>query len=522
MHPYMRISGYHEAFDSHPPPIAIVDLVVVDTLYSLLIPTSILLHLYFAPFTKVEESFNIQATHDILANGFPWRTADTELRKHYDHLTFTAVLAARDLLPIAGRSPSSRSSHRRHETALVLLTTAGIVFRSEIVILLACRTAYLYLHHHIRLSLFSIVRSGLLGALIGLGLTVPLDTFLWRSPAPLWPELTAFVYNFVHSKSSSWGVSPWHFYFTSALPRILFNPVLPILILFTLSIPILRRPALDISIPNLLFVVIYSFHPHKEWRFIVYVVPPMLAVASAGASWVWTRRFKTFVYRILALALLASTLASFAASGAMLAVSRLNYPGAEALNRLHELAGNETGVVKVHMDTLSCMTGVTRFLERPAPALEGAERAFWVYDKTEDERKLLDPSFWDGFDYVLAERPDRVVGQWEVLDTIEAFAGIGMVRPDEGLEMVHQRSVNNQEFAEMAKGLLLQERRWGERDGERLRRYIAVLWSRMEIAFRTRVSQGWWVKIKMEPRVRILKRQKVRSNVAASEGGISS
>ncbi|KAL9611527.1 MAG: hypothetical protein Q9167_003811, partial [Letrouitia subvulpina] len=141
----------------------------------------------------------------------------------------------------------------------------------------------------------------------------------------------------------------------------------------------------------------------------------------------------------------------------MLAVSRLNYPGAEALNRLHTLAPSfflleqqqqrdgypRKDIVHVHMDTLSCMTGITRFLQLPPPpavVLEGAagppavaaaEDLFWMYDKTEDEAKLLDPVFWERFDYALAERPERVIGKWEVIDTVEAFAGFRVVRPGE-------------------------------------------------------------------------------------------
>lgn len=66
----------------------------------------ILLHLFVAPYTKVEESFHVQATHDILSHGFPY--GDDIDRSNYDHFEFpgavprTAVGAA----ILAGLSPS--------------------------------------------------------------------------------------------------------------------------------------------------------------------------------------------------------------------------------------------------------------------------------------------------------------------------------------------------------------------------------------------------------------------------------
>ena len=184
----------------------------------------------------------------------------------------------------------------------------------------------------------------------------------------------------------------------------------------------------------------------------------------------------------------------------MLAVSRLNYPGAEALNRLHALAGNDTGVVKVHMDTLACMTGVTRFMERAPPALGDEQGAFWVYDKTEEEEKLLDPLFWEGFDYALAERPERVIGSWHVISTVHGYAGVAVMRPDEDAEQVTEdvRAVRH----------LWTESRWRE-DWTGTARKWMVSTGRVESLLRSFVTQGWWVRMKTEPRIRILKRARM-------------
>ena len=406
----------------------------------------------------------------------------------------------RNLLPRAGGSPASKSSRRRYSRALSLLAITGVIFRSEIAILLGCHTLYLYLQPYIRLPLRTIIPAGLLGTLLGLTLTVPIDSFFWQK-WPLWPELTGFIYNIVDKQSSNWGTQPWHFYFTSALPRLLFNPLIYQMCLpLTLSIPILRPSALDILLPDFLFLIIHSFQPHKEWRFMIYVIPPFVAAASAGAGWIWTRRAKSLVYRILSLSLVASTLASFGASFGMVAISRLNYPGADALNRLHSLASDESGVVKVHMDTLACMTGITRFLEKEPPALNDTSGVFWIYDKTEDQQKLLDPVFWEGFDYALSERPERVIGRWEVLETVNGFAGVGLLRPgeDERDADLDYRSLTR----------LWQYRKGYRGDFEVLHRLGVRLWHcGIENPVRQYVTRGWWFKMKMEPRIHILKKQ---------------
>lgn len=394
------------------------------------------------------------------------------------------------LLAAPSLSDTKRTS-KRLQLSIGLLTIAGVVFRSELAILLASQTAYLL--YWKRVSLREVVPAGIGGALLGLMLTVPIDSVFWLR-FPLWPELAGFYYNAIKGNSSEWGTSPWHFYFSSALPRLMTNPpTWQVCIPLAIGLKATRKASIDILIPLVAFVGIYSVQPHKEWRFIVYTIPGITAVAAIGASWIWTRRSKTLAYRFLSLALVASTVASFAVSAGMLAISRLNYPGAGALSRVHEL-GQGPRIVSVHMDTLSCTTGITRFLEKPPPqSIMSNQGSLWIYDKTEHPQTLLRPAFWERFDYALAERPEKVIGRWEIIEVVDGFVGIRILKPEEGIEEFNNRSLAAESF-----------RKTFDTNPSHA---LTQLWDMFELLMRKHITRGWWVGAKMEPKIRILRKQ---------------
>lgn len=338
---------------------------------------------------------------------------------------------------------------------------------------------------------------------IGLLCTVLLDSFFWQS-FPLWPEWTGFYYNTIQGHSANWGVSPWHYYFANALPRLLLNPAtyilcIPVAILNAAS----RRRSLDLLVPMMGFVGLYSFLPHKEWRFIIYVIPGLTGVAAAGASWIWTRRGKSFVYAVLSLALVGSVLVSFAASTTILAISSLNYPGGAAIEVLHHRFDHPSKQhFNVYFGNLACQTGVTRFLENHSgpqtivdvlEAQETIQKRSWVYDKTEDPSVLLDPMFWAKFDYVLAESPETVIGSWGVAHVVYGFGGVKLLKPGEksGSPVEPLHGVDSSRVR--------MEEDWTTK--------VAALWSRLEGLLRDRALRGYWVQVRMEPKIRILVNQ---------------
>ncbi|KAI9737127.1 MAG: dolichyl-P-Man:Man(7)GlcNAc(2)-PP-dolichol alpha-1,6-mannosyltransferase [Cirrosporium novae-zelandiae] len=553
--------------------------ILSDLLPFVLFPSLILLHLFIAPYTKVEESFNIQATHDIISYGIPPEHNPTEfLKANYDHFEFPGVVprtfvgalvlsglarpfkgivqgfdrqllvrailglsnaaaliyyavgvrkafgravgiwytlfqasqfhimyyasrtlpnmfafglttvALRNFLPIPSVATDPSVATKRYRLALYLLTLTGIIFRSEVAILLFTVTVTLLFRSNSPQNTIKsiIIPAGLGGGLLGLLITIPIDSYFWQR-FPLWPELAAFTYNVLDNNASNWGISPWYTYFTNSLPRLFMNPLgLQILAPLTMGVPSLRQQALPILIPAFHYILMYSYQPHKEWRFIIYALPPLtVTIFALPGSWMFQRRSKALFYRVVSFLLVLSVASSYVAQTGMLVISSLNYPGAVALSRVHTLAPHyspDKRIVSVHMDTLSCTTGISRFLEIPPPATmigDGARNAtLWIYDKTESEKKKQDPIFWERFDYVIAERPEKVLGKWELLEVVEGFKSVRIMRPGDAFPPLKHADSG---------GVIAQSY------------YQLADWARRNI------TKGWWLGIRMEPMLSILK-----------------
>ncbi|KAM0437547.1 hypothetical protein ACHAPT_001911 [Fusarium lateritium] len=529
-----------------------------------------LFHLLTSPYTKVEESFNLQAAHDILVYGTPTQDIHQRLTDSYDHFTFPGAvprtflgavllaglgqpvvalvgfqhaqliirgilaaanvaallvfsnalkraygpgvarwwaifivsqfhinyylsrtlpnmyafglttLASAFLLPQA--SPQMASI--RQKQAIALLVISAVIFRSEVAILLITTALHLLVTYRITLRTLIIVFLGSFTA--ALAVSVPLDSYFWQKP--LWPELWGFYFNAILGSSSEWGISPWHYYFSSALPKLLLNPLLPLLMVFALVQPGTSRAARDLWLPNVLFVAIYSLQPHKEARFIFYVVPALTANAALGANFIALRASKSALNYAATLVLLLSTVASFGASLVMLLFSSLNYPGGDALGQIYAIAHDDPSpIIHVHADVLTCMTGLTLFGQNPSgypiafpinPESEAASPVL-LFDKTEDDQ-LFWRSFWERFDYVLAEDPSKVLGKWHVLGVVMGYDGIEILKP--GSPAAGEGGDGHEEERILGQGA----------------RIAAIR------GFVRKYTGGWWAGPRMSPRIRIL------------------
>ena len=259
----------------------------------------------------------------------------------------------------------------------------------------------------------------LLGAAAAVAASVAVDSRLWAKPggaaAWVWPEGAVLLYNNpVDNRSAAWGVEPWHWYASSALPRSLVGALPLAAAAAALDA---RRVVPELALPAAASLLLLSGLPHKELRF-AFPALPLLTLAGAVAADrlarpdAKARGAAAFVKRLAVLGLVAGTAA---ATCLFAAAARVNYPGGVALRALHDHFGYDLGHgAAVHLDDKVATTGASRFGEE----LRGAG---WTYDKTDG---LED---FDAFDFALAELPVAKRGLadgFDVVATVDAYAGL--------------------------------------------------------------------------------------------------
>ena len=339
--------------------------------------------------------------------------------------------------------------------AAACLVAAAAVVRCDVILLVF--TAGLSWLHAGQLTIPHAIQVGVVTGVASLFLTVPLDSLLWQRP--VWPEGVVFYFNAVLGQSEQWGTEPWYWYWKTALPKVLLGSVVtvPLAVL-----PIMEHlvawegrqrglvmasknkaaPSgwidstwLPFLLPAFGFVALYSCLGHKETRFLFPVLPLWNLAAAVGLGNVHTAAFEPFqpddssaqkkknddrdeqqeqqqqqatpylkrsiLGRLVYVGCVGLLLLTLAASSAFVAVSRWNYPGGDALNRLiQRIEENQSSLrllphhekratVRVHVDVASTMTGVSLFGQREATARVPAVE--WVFDKAGYEEENLVP-----------------------------------------------------------------------------------------------------------------------------------
>ncbi|KAH9409721.1 dolichyl-P-Man:Man(7)GlcNAc(2)-PP-dolichol alpha-1,6-mannosyltransferase [Tyrophagus putrescentiae] len=160
------------------------------------------------------------------------------------------------------------------------------------------------------------------------------------------------LFNIVHNKSNEWGTQPFFWYFYSVLPRMLLFSTM-----FALMPSFYKN---KYAFVGLLFVLIYSILPHKELRFVVYVLPLYLKKATVARS-------PLSLDTLMVLHLLVNLVLSMF----MFYVSANNYPGGESLNAVNEAIRRDLDAaqyspkdVSVYVSNLAAQSGFTRFLQQ--------------------------------------------------------------------------------------------------------------------------------------------------------------
>ncbi|OJA08470.1 hypothetical protein AZE42_02833 [Rhizopogon vesiculosus] len=317
------------------------------------------------------------------------------------------------------RAPQSQSpTRKRVDVAFALLTFTAIVFRSEVALLLAPLAIQTLLLRHT--SLLRLIKAGFLSGLFSIALTVVVDSYLWNQ-WPLWPELYGVYFNVFQGKSSEWGTSPGYAYFLSHLPKLLLGS-LPLAVVGAVSDTRIRA----LIIPPVIFIGLISGLGHKEWRFIVYVVPLFNIAAARGARWMISRRKGSIFGQMMFVAVMATLAVNCAITIASTCASMANYPGGSTLAKFNNQYTDQHAV-HVHLSNLAAQTGASLFLQSHSPPyippIPAPATGDWVYNKTEG-LSLHDITTPTSLTHLIAESSAEFVetGRWKLAGSVRGFS----------------------------------------------------------------------------------------------------
>eukprot|EP01138_Halocafeteria_seosinensis_P006634 gb/GECG01006782.1/.p1 GENE.gb/GECG01006782.1/~~gb/GECG01006782.1/.p1 ORF type:complete len:709 (+),score=48.80 gb/GECG01006782.1/:1-2127(+) len=185
----------------------------------------------------------------------------------------------------SGHPHDTNSKEDRCAYTIVWLTVAIVFFRCDVAVLLA--PVCLVMLYKQQISLKTMVVVGAVTGIISIAISVAVDSLFWGKW--VWPEGVVLFFNTVENKSSQWGTEPWHWYITSAIPRVL----LTALLFFPVGLMWFRKGKMQWKLDSIstpfavsaaLFVGLYSILPHKELRFLFPSVPLFVLVCANGVA----------------------------------------------------------------------------------------------------------------------------------------------------------------------------------------------------------------------------------------------
>ncbi|KAK0469529.1 glycosyltransferase family 22 protein [Desarmillaria tabescens] len=316
-------------------------------------------------------------------------------------------------LVIDGPPAAISPSRARVTTILALLTFTAVVFRAEVLLLLGpLSLQFLYLRC---ITFTRLVKIGVLSALTSITLTVLVDSYFWKMKY-LWPEFFGIYFNVYQGKSADWGIEPPVTYFTRYLPRLLLSAAQLALLGFCID-----HRIRSLLLPSIMFVALISGLGHKEWRFIIYVVPTFNVAAARAAKWMVGRGKNRLSGRLLYVGTFGLILMNLVITFAHTSASVANYPGGEALSLFNRRYQHLRVPPHVHISNLAAQTGASLFLqEHSPPYLSVVKDKPWTYNKTEN-LTLQDLTLSRSITHLIMEPTEAVPKQWKVVEEVQGF-----------------------------------------------------------------------------------------------------
>jgi alpha-1,6-mannosyltransferase len=298
------------------------------------------------------------------------------------------------------------------------MTFVTAVFRCDMILMAVPMLLALLVSRKVSFS--QLVLVGVVSSIVSVALTVAVDSYFWNQSKMVWPELEVFYFNAILGKSTEWGTSPFHWYFTSALPRALLLFLLFMPFAFVRGFPrnlnslrtMIDDQVVGVFFPVLFFLIAYSKLEHKELRFVFPAVTVLTGAAALGFTKVLAFIKKSSLGKVGTFILLLVFPFNFIVASNFLLISSFNYPGGVALQKLHEIAPIQEFKQTVHICDLAATSGVSRFVE---------DTSRFTYNKT-DLPQDSETFQQYGFDFTISEL--KQFSGYELAGEVTSFGGL--------------------------------------------------------------------------------------------------